>query len=222
MLLEVVGRLLPSAAGIALSPFPVVAVIVVVGGPRGRLAGPAFAVGWLVGLSLLTGVAVGVGELLAGGQPATWASWARILLGAVLLGLGVRKGLRRPRADEPATTPSWMAGLTAATPGRAGVVAVGLAALNPKNVALALASASVIGQVDQDAVSAFVEAVVFVLLASTTVVSVVLVSWFGGTGGTRALDRLRLRLLRHNDVIVAVVLLLIGASILGDGLTGLG
>jgi threonine/homoserine/homoserine lactone efflux protein len=186
------------------------------------VAGPAFAFGWLVGLSVLTAVAVGIGELLAAGHPSTWAAWARILLGAVLLGLGARKGLRRPRGDEPTTTPSWMAGLAAGTPSRACVVGFSLAALNPKNVAFALASASVIGQVDQDAGSALIEAVIFVLLASTTVVSVVLVSQFGGPGGTRALDRLRQRLLRHNDVIVAVVLLLIGATILGDGLTGLG
>lgn len=222
MLLEVVGGLLPAAAGIALSPFPIVAVILVVAGTHGRVAGPVFAFGWLVGLSALTAVAVGVGGLLAGGDPATWAAWARILLGAVLLGLGVRKGLRRPRGDEPAIMPSWMAGLAAATPSRAWAVGFGLAALNPKNVAFALASASVIGQVGQDAGSALVEAVVFVLLASVTVVSVVLVSRFGGPGGTRALDRLQQRLLKHNDVIVAVVLLLIGATILGDGLTGLG
>jgi len=171
---------------------------------------------------LLTAVAVGVGELIAGGQAGTWAAWARILLGAVLLGLGVRKGLRRPRGDEPATMPSWMAGLAAATPGHAGAVGFGLAAFNPKSVAFALASASVIGQVDQDAGSALVEAAVFVLLASTTVVSVVVVSQVGGPGGTRALDWTRQRLLQHNDVIVAVVLLLIGATILGDGLTGLG
>jgi threonine/homoserine/homoserine lactone efflux protein len=115
-----------------------------------------------------------------------------------------------------------MAGLAAATPGHAGAVGFGLAAFNPKNVAFALASASVIGQVDQDAGSALVEAAVFVLLASTTVVSVVVVSQVGGPGGTRALDWTRQRLLQHNDVIVAVVLLLIGATILGDGLTGLG
>ena len=222
MLLEVVGGLLPAAAGIALSPFPIVAIILVVAGTHGRVAGPVFALGWLLGLSLLTAVAVGVGGLLAGGQPGTWAAWARILLGAVLLGLGARKGLRRPRGDEPATTPSWMTGLAAATPSRAGAVGFGLAALNPKNVAFALASASVIGQVDQDAGNALLEAAVFVLLASTTVVSVVVVSRFGGPRGTRALDRLRQRLLQHNDVIVAVVLLLIGATILGDGLTGLG
>jgi threonine/homoserine/homoserine lactone efflux protein len=222
VLLEVVGGLLPAAAGIALSPFPIVAVILVVGGPRGRVAGPAFALGWLLGLSMLTAVAVGVGELLAGGQAGTWAAWARILLGAVLLGLGVRKGLRRPRGDEPAMMPSWMAGLAAATPSRAGAVGFGLAAFNPKNVAFALASASVIGQVDQDAGSALLEAAVFVLLASTTVVSVVVVGQVGGPSGERALDWLRQRLLRHNAVIVAVVLLLIGATILGDGLTDLG
>jgi threonine/homoserine/homoserine lactone efflux protein len=87
----------------------------------------------------------------------------------------------------------------AGTPSRACAVAFTLAALNPKNVALALAAASVIGQVDQEWQGAVIEAVIFVGLASTTVVSVVLVNQFSGPGGTRSLDGLRQRLLRHNE-----------------------
>ncbi len=157
MLWDVVGALLPSAAGIALSPFPVVGAILVVGGPHGRWAGPAFVVGWLVGLSALTAVAVALGTLIGGGDSATWMSWVRVLLGLGLVALGVRKFLARPRGDEEAGTPRWMAGIVTATPRRALVVGVSLAALNPKNLAFALASASVIGQVDQTADQVFVE-----------------------------------------------------------------
>ena len=95
-MLDQVAALLPAAAGIALSPFPVVAVTLVVGGRRGRASGPAFALGWLVRLSALTAIAVGVGELLGDGEPARWASWARVVLGSALVGLGARKLLGRP------------------------------------------------------------------------------------------------------------------------------
>lgn len=132
MLLHVVGSLLPAAAGIALSPFPIVAVILVVTSPQARSAGPAFAAGWLAGLSLLTAVVVGLGELVGGGEPATWAAWVRVVLGAALVVLAVRKFAGRPRADEPGTTPAWMAGLTTASPGRALILGLGLAALNPR------------------------------------------------------------------------------------------
>jgi threonine/homoserine/homoserine lactone efflux protein len=102
------------------------------------------------------------------------------------------------------------------------VVGASLAALNPKNLAFALASASVIGQLDQAADQAFVEGVVFVLLASSTVLGVVLVSQLTGDRGRHALASLQQRLVTHNDVIVAVVLLLIGVTIFGDGLAGIG
>lgn len=221
LLLDVVGSLLPTAAGIALSPFPIVAVILVVTSPRGRTTGPTFALGWLVGLSALTAVAVGVGELVGGGTPATWAAWARVVLGVALVALAVRKFAGRPRADDPAPMPGWMTGLVAASPGRALVLGFALAALNPKNVAFALASASVIGQVGQSAGAVLVEAAVFVLLASTTVLGALVVSLLGGQRATHALAEVKARLLAHNDVIIAVVLLIIGAKVLGDGLAGL-
>lgn len=220
MLLDVVGSLLPAALGIALSPFPIVGVILVVTGPRARTSGPTFVLGWLVGLSALTTVAVGLGGLLGGGEPARWASWLRILLGVTLIGLGVRKIVRRPRAEDEPKQPAWMAGLAEASPGRASLLGFGLAALNPKNVAFALASASVIGQVGGPAATIVVEGAIFVLLASATVLGVLLVSLAGGSRAASALASLQQVLLTHHAVIVAVVLMLIGAKILGDGLAG--
>lgn len=221
-MLDHVAALLPAAAGIALSPFPVVAITLVVGGPRGRASGPAFALGWLVGLTALTAAAVGVGELVGDGDPARWASWARVVLGAALVGLGARKLLSRPDGDQPATPPGWAAGLTDAAPLRAAVTAAALAALNPKNVAFAMASASTIGQVDQDGAGVVGQAALFVGLASATVLGVVAVDLVGGRRGRRALEGLREHLLRHARVISAVVLALIGAAVLGQGLADLG
>jgi hypothetical protein len=221
-LLDVVGALLPAAAGIALSPFPIVGAILVVSGPRGRAAGPTFALGWLVGLTALTAVAIALGELVGGGEAATWVSWVRVLLGAALAGLGVKKFLARPRGDDDVPMPGWMAGLANATPGRAIGLGAGLAALNPKNVAFALASASVIGQLEQTSQAAVIEGLVFVGLASASVLAVVVLGQVGGVAGARVLAGLKETLLAHNDAIVAAVLLLIGVSVLGTGLGGLG
>ncbi len=45
-----IGDLLPSAVGVALSPVPIIAVILMLGTPKARSNGPAFAVGWVAGL----------------------------------------------------------------------------------------------------------------------------------------------------------------------------
>jgi hypothetical protein len=63
MLGEAIGDLLPAAVGVALSPVPIVAVILMLGTPRARTNGPAFAAGWVAGL-----VTVGVTGLSAGGD----------------------------------------------------------------------------------------------------------------------------------------------------------
>jgi threonine/homoserine/homoserine lactone efflux protein len=219
MVLEVVGLLLPYAAGIALSPIAVVGVVLVVSGPRRTVVGPLFAAGWLVGLSGLTAAAVLVGELVGSGDSARWLSAVRLLVGVMLvvLGLSMLLGSRGKGTDDPA----WMSGLSDIGPGRAIGVGLGLAAANPKNVVFALASASVIGQVDQGGGAALREAVAFVLLASSSVLGVVLVALVGGERGRAALVRVRELMTAHHDVVLGLVLLLIGVSLTGDALTAL-
>ena len=60
---EVFGQLLPIAVGIAISPLPIVAVVLMLATPRGRVNGPAFVLAWIVGLAL-----VGTIVILRGGR----------------------------------------------------------------------------------------------------------------------------------------------------------
>jgi hypothetical protein len=62
-----IGDLLPSALAVALSPIPIVAVVVVLGAAGARTAGPAFALGWIAGL---VAVSVVVVLVLGGGSDA--------------------------------------------------------------------------------------------------------------------------------------------------------
>ena len=57
------GDLLPTAIGIALSPVPIAAVILMLFSSRARVNGPLFVLGWVVGLGV-----VGGGLLLLGGE----------------------------------------------------------------------------------------------------------------------------------------------------------
>ena len=51
MLSDAIGGLLPSAVGVALSPIPIIAVILMLDTPKARSNGPAFALGWVFGLT---------------------------------------------------------------------------------------------------------------------------------------------------------------------------
>lgn len=53
-MLEVLGSVLPTAVGIAISPIPLIAVILMLMSPRPRQLGLGFLVGWLLGVLVAT------------------------------------------------------------------------------------------------------------------------------------------------------------------------
>ena len=84
---QAIGDMLPAAVGVAISPIPIIAVVLMLVSPRGRVNGPAYLVGQLVGVAaagaivLLIAGGVGGGD---GGEPADWVSWLKLALGLLL------------------------------------------------------------------------------------------------------------------------------------------
>src|SRR5262245_37092302 len=145
---QAIGQLLPGAIGVALSPVPIIAVILMLSTQRARVTGPAFAVGWVIGI-----VAVSVIVLLLAGPSddpdsgaSTAVAWVKIGLGALFLLLGVQQWRKRPRAGEVAEMPKWMATIDQFTAGKAGGLGVILSAANPKNLALTIAAMAGVAQ----------------------------------------------------------------------------
>jgi Sap, sulfolipid-1-addressing protein len=75
---EAIGQMLPSAVGVAISPFPIVAVVLMLVAARGRVNGPVFLVGWWVGIAVVGVIVLTVAKAPGAtdeGEPATWVSW---------------------------------------------------------------------------------------------------------------------------------------------------
>ena len=73
---EAVGQILPLAVGVALSPVPIIAVILMLVTPQARVNGPAFVLGWLVGLGAVGVIVLALAspvDATDDGKPATWA-----------------------------------------------------------------------------------------------------------------------------------------------------
>ena len=224
MLLQAIGAGLPAALAIALSPFPVIGIVLLLAGPHGRLNGPLFAVGWLVGLSVVTALVV---VLFSGADDpdstsSAIADWGRVLVGAVLIVLGVRKWQARPRPGEVFAVPTWMASLDAATPAKALLLGALSSGANPKNFVLAAAAATSMVEAGAHDTDLVISVVVFVLVGSFTVIGAVVIHWFGGTWGVSLLDAVRQFMVTNSAVITVFILLILGAKVLGDGLIGLG
>jgi threonine/homoserine/homoserine lactone efflux protein len=223
MLSQAIGELLPAAVGVALSPIPIVAVILMLGTPKARSNGPAFAIGWILGL-----VVVNVIVLVVAGDAddptsstSDSISWLKVGLGLVFFSMALKQWKGRPKPGEPATMPKWMEAIDRFTPGRSFVFGALLSGVNPKNLALTLAAAASIAQAGLSTGDSAIAVAVFVVLGSLTVAGPVVFFMFGGEHATKPLATIKEFMDEHNAVIMMVVLLVLGAKLLGDGLPGL-
>ena len=221
---EAIGQVLPLAVVVALSPIPIIAVVVMLGTPRARVNGPAFVVGWVVGL-VLVGTAVlvlaGGADASEHGEPATWVSVLKLVLGAVLALAGVKQWRTRPRAQEGAELPKWMETVDTFGPGKAAGAAVLLSAVNPKNLILTVAAGVAIAQAGIDAGEQAIALAVFVVIATFGAAAPVAIYFALGERGKRLLDAIKGWMSAHNAAIMSVLCLVIGVKLIGDGIAGL-
>ncbi|UYM03622.1 GAP family protein [Solicola gregarius] len=222
-LAAVLGDLLPSAIGIAISPLPIIAAVLMLMSERASRTAPAFALGWVVGLTAVTVIVL----VVAGpngadtGSSSTTASWIKLVLGVLFLGLAYNTWRKRPRAGAEVEPPKWMRGLDSMKPLAASGLGAALAAVNPKNLMLAVGGAVAIAAGDLETGATIVCVVVFVLLASVMVAGPVVAYFVARDAMLHPLEELKSFMQEHNAAIMMVLLTVLGVSNLGKGLGGL-
>ena len=70
-----IGEVLPIAVGVALSPVPIIAVILILVTPQARSNGPAFVPGWIGGLAILGAVVMAVAGPADTAEAGAQAGW---------------------------------------------------------------------------------------------------------------------------------------------------
>lgn len=222
MLGEAIGDLLPSAVGVALSPVPIVAVILMLGTPKARTNGPAFAAGWVAGLVIVGVIVLLVaGDADSSGGTSTGVDVVVLLFGVLLLAVAAKQWRSRPRSGETPEMPGWMAAIDRFTAGRSVGFGALLSGVNPKNLALTMAAAASLAQAGLSAGGDAVGLAVFVVIGSVTVAGPVLAYLFLGERAERSLAEIKQFMSDHNAVIMAVVCLLLGAKLIGNAIGGL-
>ncbi len=224
MFWEAVGGLLPSAVGVALSPVPIIAVILMLATPRARATGSAFAIGWVAGLVVVSVIVLA----LAGGadDPSSTSSdvvnWIKVALGVVFVLMAARQWRSRPKAGTEPTMPHWMETIDGFGAGKSLGLGALLSGVNPKNLALTLAAAVSIAQAGLSTGESAVAVLIFVLIGSITVAGPVVLFLVAPQAAAKPLDTIKQFMSEHNAVIMFVVLVVLGAKLLGDGIGGLG
>jgi len=219
-----IGQVLSLGVGVSLSPVPIIAVVLMLGTPRGRVNGPLFVLGWILGLTLV-GTLVLLAASGAGandaGEPATWVDWTKLGIGVLLLLVAVRQWRRRPDAGDEAALPKWMQTIDKFTPARAFAIAAALSGINPKNLLLTVGAAAAIAQTGVDAGEQAIALAVFILVGTLGPALPVAIYFALGARAKHLLDDLKLWLAANNVAIMAVLCLVIGAKLIGDGISGL-
>jgi threonine/homoserine/homoserine lactone efflux protein len=150
----------------------------------------------------------------------TSINWLEVGLGVLFLVMAVRAWRSRPKHGEETEMPKWLATVDAFSPAKSLGLGVGLSAVNPKNLALTAAACASIAQAGLSSGENVAAVAVFVVIASVTVVGPVVFYLLATDRATGPLASLKEFMSRHNAAITMVILLVLGAKLLGQGLGG--
>jgi threonine/homoserine/homoserine lactone efflux protein len=220
---QAIGDSLPLAIGVAISPVPIIAIILMLLSKRPGPNSAAFVVGWVVGVALLLSVVVavaGTATLQSSSGPTAGVSWIKIALGVLLLLVGVRDWRKRPHGDEEPTLPKWLATIEGITPMKSGGLGLLLSAVNPKNLLLVVGAGVAIAQGATTTGDKVVAMVVFIVIAVSTVTLPVILTLTMGDRARAILDSLHDWLKANNATVMAVMILVIGFVLVGKGISG--
>ncbi len=216
-----IGEVLTFAIAVAISPIPIIAVILMLFSARARVNGPAFLAGWVVALAAVSTVVYVVshdGNVATSSTASDSVSWGKIALGVVLLLLARRNWRNRPAPGTEPQMPKWMGHIDTLSPLKAAGLGVALAAVNPKNLILTMGSAAGLAQLGLSTSDAIVATAVFVALASVTIAGPVVYAAFGGERARAALDSAKAWLGAHNAAVMMVLFLVFGVDLIAKGL----
>jgi hypothetical protein len=222
---EAIGAVLTFAIGVAISPVPIIAVILMLFSARARVNAPMFLFGWALALALVAGVSCALAEA---GNASTDAAtsdsilWGKVVIGLFFLLMAARQWRSRPAPDAAPEMPRWMAGIDSFPPGKAFALAMLLAGVNPKNLLLSVGAGAALAQSGASTSDSIVALIVYVIVASIAIAGPVIYYFVGGEEARTALDSMKGWLAVHNAAVMMVLFLVFGIKLIADGLSVLG
>ena len=218
MLIDTITDILPMAAGIALSPIPIAAVVSILLAADARKAS-AFLLGWTTGILAICLLVLFIpGLRLLNGDPTPLAGWLRVVLGAALLVVAWHKWQKRPAPDAKVEEPAFLARIDSYSGWKALILGVTLSVFNPKSFVLASASAMTIYEAKIVGQEKAAVIVVFALIASLSVALPIGFTWARRDTAQKMLEDLKDWLIANNTAVTVVLLVVFALLIIGSGL----
>jgi len=209
---------LPMALGVALSPVPIAATLVLMLTPGARANAPALLAGWVAGiLSVSIVVFLLPGFETARGAPTAASGYIRLTLGLALLILSARQWMRRPRPGDEVPTPALIQRLDQLDMRRCALTGFLLSAVNPKNLLLVAGGANIIDTAMLTVSRQTATLVAFTLVASSTIVIPVVGHVIFQSQIEPIFARWKTWLIRNSTAVMVVLLLVFGVLLSASG-----
>ncbi len=217
----VIGGILPLALGIAISPIPIIAAILMLLSPKAKGTSVGFLLGWVLGIVVAVVVFTLLGSIIPASDPDASkpiAGTIQIVLGVLLLLLALKQWRSRPKGDAEPPMPKWMAAIDQLTAVKGAGLGFLLSAVNPKNLLMAVAAGVAIGTVGLNGGEATLAIVIFTVIAACSVAVPVIAYLIASAKMAGPLESLRHWLVHNNATVMAVLLLVIGVVLIGKGI----
>lgn len=215
---SVIGDLLPLAVGVAISPIPIIAAILMLLSKRAGSTSIGFALGWIVGIVVATVIFVLLSnQLEKSTDSSAGVSWIKIALGVLLLAFGVKQWRGRGGEHE---TPKWMQAIDDMTAAKGFGLGFALAAINPKNLMMCIAAGISIGAATLPTGQIVIAVAIFTVIAASTVCLPVIGYLIAADRLRTPLAELKVWLQDNNATVMSVLILVIGVVLIGKGIGG--
>ncbi len=212
---------IPLAIGVALSPIPIIAVILMLFSKNARSTSLGFLTGWFLGVAVVATAVVFIADpaqQATGGEASPLSAVVRILLGLLLLFLAYRNWRKRPKPGEEVGMPKWMSSIDTMTAGRALGLGALLSGVNPKNLTLILAAGVAIAAAGLSSAQTVTALIIFAVIACVSVTAPVIVYLVMGDKAAPMLNSWKAWLIHNNAAVMMVLLLVFGVVTLSKGL----
>jgi len=203
---------IPLAIGVALSPLPVLALLLMLISEHETTNAGGFALGWTSALAGVAGGSVIIGVSFNTSHPPAVVKTIEVAIGIVLIATALLAWRSHRRTSADANQPRWLAVTDGIS--RRGAVALGVALvlLNVKDATLAIGAGAVISHAHLAAGQTVLALAVFTLIASSTVVGPFLFAVAAGDRAAPALKRLHAYLDRRGAPVGAALVGVTGVA----------
>lgn len=221
---QLIAEILPYSVAVALSPMPIVALLLILFSKNAKINSIFFWLGWILGLSVIVIVFSFLITSTAGDSTSIGGisikSVVDGLLGLLLILFAINQLKNRPREGQPGHNPKWMSAIESFKPLQALGLGLMLAAINFKNTPMGIAVAASIGRLSTSTDNSLTALGIYLLIGGSTIILPAIGFILFRNKLERPLNALKVWLITNNAVIMFVLFLILGVSLISKAFGG--